>query len=253
MQKKAFFVVLAIVSLIFIISRDTHSQSPAADGHKFEVGGQFSVLNNSVVNEVNATVVICVQAPCPPTVNSFSKSRKTQPGFGGRFGYNLTDDLTIEAELNFFPKADSFSQPDAFNDGNLIEGLFGIKAGKRFEKAGIFGKARPGFLFASKGDLKLSPACGLIFTQPVGPGCFQTTSKNSLAFDLGGVVELYPTKRTLIRFDVGDTIVRLDRRNVTAVLNPTPGFLPASSLLFFGVPAETTHNFQGSIGIGVRF
>lgn len=255
MQRKGIFVALAIVSLVFISSRDTHSQSPAADGLKFEIGGQFSVLNNSLVSEANATVVICVQAPCPPMINSFSKSRKTQPGFGGRFGYNLTDDLAIEAELNFFPKADSFSPPGAFNDGNLIEGLFGLKAGKRFEKAGIFGKARPGFLYASKGDLQPGPGspCGQILTPPVGSRCFQTTSKSSFAFDLGGVVEFYPTKRTLIRFDVGDTIVRLDKRNVTAVLNPLPSGFPASSLVIFGVPAETTHNFQGSVGIGFRF
>jgi hypothetical protein len=255
MQKRGFFVVIAIVSLVLICGRDTHSQSPAADGHKFEVGGQFSVLNNSVVSEANATVVICVQAPCPPKVNSFSKSRKTQPGFGGRFGYNLTDDLAIEAELNFFPKADLFSPPDAFNDGNLIEGLFGLKAGKRFEKAGIFAKARPGLLYVSKDDLQPAPGspCGQILTPPVDSRCFQTSSKNSFAFDLGGVVELYPTKRTLIRLDVGDTIVRLDKRNVTAGLNPLPSGFPASSLVIFGVPAETTHNFQGSVGIGFRF
>lgn len=255
MQRRGIFVVLSIVSLVFISSRDTHTQSPGADGHRFEVGGQFSVLNNSVVSEGNVTVVVCVAAPCPPVIHSFSKSRKTQLGFGGRFGYNLTDDLAIEAELNFFRKADSFIPPDAFNDGNLIEGLFGLKAGKRFEKAGIFGKARPGLLYASKGDLQPGPGrpCGEILTPPVGSQCFQTTSKNSFAFDLGGVVEFYPTKRTLIRFDVGDTIVRLDKRNVTAVLNPLPTGFPASSLVIFGVPAETTHNFQGSVGIGVRF
>lgn len=255
MNKKRFSIAWVAMSLLLIVGLNTYAQSPAAEGHKFEAGGQFSVLNAKLVSEANATVVICVQAPCPPVVNSFSKSRKTQPGFGGRFGYNLTEDLAIEAELNFFPKADSFSPPGAFNDGNLIEGLFGLKAGKRFEKAGIFGKARPGFLYASKGDLQPGPGspCGQILTPPVGSRCFQTTSKNSFAFDLGGVVELYPTKRTLIRLDVGDTIVRLDKRNVTAVLNPLPSGFPASSLVIFGVPAETTHNFQGSVGIGFRF
>ena len=251
MHRKEFSIALALVLLLLIGGLTTNAQSPGADGHRFEVGGQFSLLNNSVVSEVTATPVVCVTTPCP-TIISFSKSRKTQPGFGGRFGYNLTDSLALEAELNFFPNADSFDQPDAFNDGNLIEGLFGVKAGKRFEKLGIFGKARPGFLYASKGDLQPIPGvlCGAIFPPPAG--CFQTTSKNSLALDVGGVVELYPTKRTLIRFDVGDTIVRLADRNVSGILSPLAGLSP-SRLVVVSVPAETTHNLQVSAGIGFRF
>ena len=249
MRKKKTLVVVTIVSLL-ITSRAAYSQSPDADGHSFEVGGQFSILNNSVVSDVSATSVLCVTTPCP-TIFSFSKSRKTQAGFGGRFGYNLTDNIALEAELNFFPKADLFSQPVAFNDGNLIEGLFGLKAGKRFGKIGIFGKARPGFLRASKGDLQSRPGvlCPAVFPPPVG--CFETTSKNSFAFDFGGVVELYPSKRTLIRVDVGDTIVRLGSRNLTGILTG-PGLSPSFAVVV-GVPAETTHNLQVSAGVGFRF
>ena len=251
MHQKRFFVMMAIASLLFI-SREMQAQSTNADGHRFEVGGQFSVLNTSVVSDASVISVVCVTAPCPP-IASFSKSRKTQPGFGGRFGYKLTNNLALEAELNFFPKANFFDQPAALNDGNLIEGLFGLKAGKRFEKIGVFGKARPGFLHANKGDLQPIPGilCGVVFPPPVG--CFEAISKSSFAFDFGGVVELYPTKRTIIRFDVGDTIVRLDKRNVTAVLNPVPGSLQPSRLVVIGVPAETTHNLQENAGIGFRF
>ena len=243
---------MAIASLLFISSREMQAQSTIADRHRFEVGGQFSLLNTSDVSDATSTSVICVTAPCLPIV-TFSKSRKTQLGFGGRFGYNLTGNLALEAELNFFPRADLFDQPAAVNDGNLIEGLFGVKAGKRFEKIGVFGKARPGFLHATKGDLQPIPGilCGAVFPPPVG--CFETTSKSSFAFDFGGVVELYPTKRIIIRFDLGDTIVRLDKRNVNAVLNPVPGSLQLSRLVVIGVPAETTHNLQVSAGIGFRF
>jgi hypothetical protein len=249
---KGKFSIAPVLLLLLVGSLTINAQSPKADGHRFEVGGQFSVLNNSAVSEVTAVPIVCVTTPCPPIIFSFSKSRKTQPGFGGRFGYNLTDNLALEAELNFFPKADSFDQPDAFNDGNLIEGLFGVKAGKRFGKLGVFGKARPGFLYATKGDLQGNPLalCPAIFPPPVG--CFETTSKNSLAFDVGGVVEFYPTKRTLIRFDVGDTIVRLAKRNVSGVLSPLAGLSP-SRLVVVGVPAETTHNLQINAGVGFRF
>jgi hypothetical protein len=253
MNQKRFFVTITLALLLLISAREIPAQSPAADGHRFEVGGQFSVLNNSVINEASATSVQCVNIPCPPMFFSFSKSRKIQPGFGGRFGYNLTDNLALEGELNFIPKANSFNQPDAFNDGRSIEGLFGLKAGKRFKKVGVFGKARPGFLYATKGDLQANPRalCPAVFPPPVG--CFETTSKNSFAFDFGGVVELYPTRRTIIRFDVGDTIIRLDKRNVSAVLNPQPGSLQPSRLVVISVPAETTQNLQVSAGIGFRF
>lgn len=250
MYKTMILVVVTIVSLLSIINQAAYSQSPNADGHRFEVGGQFSILNNSVVSDVGANAVQCVTTPCP-TLFSFSKSRKVQPGFGGRFGYNLTDNLALEAELDLFPQAELFSQPAIFNDGNLIQGLFGLKAGKRFEKIGVFGKARPGFQYASKGDLRFKSNIGCPTVFPPPAGCFETTSRNSFAFDLGGVVELYPTKRTVIRLDVGDTIVRLGARNVAGILSG-PLLLPSFAVVI-GVPAETTHNLQVSAGVGFRF
>jgi hypothetical protein len=251
MHKKTFLVMTAIALLLLISSREIQAQSPRADGPRFEAGGQFSLLNNSV-SDVSATSVQCVTTPCPPIL-SFSNSRKSQPGFGGRFGYNLTNNFALETELNFFPKADSFSQPGVFNDGTLIEGLFGLKAGKRFRKTGVFGKARPGFLHAVKGDLQPIPGIACVAVSPPPAGCFETTSMNSFAFDFGGVVEFYPTERTIIRLDAGDTIIRRGARNVPAVLNPLTGSLQPSRLVVIGVPAETTHNLQVNAGIGFRF
>ena len=251
MHTKRSSIALAILFLLLIGSLNTNAQSPDADGHRFEVGGQFSVLNNLIARDVSVTAVQCVTTPCPSILN-ISGSRKIQPGFGGRFGYNVTNNLAFEAELNFFPNSDSFSQPDSFKGGHRVEGVFGVKAGKRFRKIGIFGKARPGFLYATKGDLKPIPGIRCVAIFPPPAGCFETSSKNSFALDVGGVVELYPTKRTLIRFDVGDTIVRLAERNVSGILNPLAGLSP-SRLVVVSVPAETTHNLQISTGIGFRF
>ena len=253
MRKNSLFVVILGLSALFINSHNVHSQSPDTDEKKFEVGGQFSVLQ-SPVPVATFTGIVCVRAPCPSFV--ISNSREAQPGFGGRVGYNLTNNVAVEAELNFFPNADSFSVPEAFKGGHKIEGLFGAKVGKRFDKVGIFGKARPGFLHAGKGDIRprtdvLCIAAVSIFPPPAG--CFETFSKTNLAFDLGGVVEVYPTKRTIIRFDAGDTIVRLSDRNVPGVFNPPPGILAPSFVIIIRAPAETTHNFQAGIGIGFRF
>jgi hypothetical protein len=251
MRNKWLFVAIVAVSALFIKSQNAYSQSSGTDEKKFEVGGQFSVLQSSIPDQVTFTGIVCVTLPCPSFL--ISNSREAQPGFGGRIGYNLTSNVAVEAELNFFPGADSFSVP-AFNGGYKIQGLFGVKAGKRFDKVGIFGKARPGFLSESKGEVQpransLCIAMVSIFPPPVG--CFETTSTTSLAFDLGGVVEIYPTKRTIIRFDAGDTMVRLSERGVPGVFNSPVASL--GTLIFIRSPAQTTHNFQASIGIGFRF
>jgi hypothetical protein len=254
MRNKLLLAIIAAISALFINGKTVHAQTPDTDNKKFEVGAQFSVLQSSQPGRATFTGIQCITTPCPSF--AIGSSRELQPGFGGRFGYNLTKNLAVEAEVNFFPDAGSFSEPDAFKGGHKIEGLFGVKAGKRFDKVGIFAKARPGFLHASKGDIqpRRGGVCALaitIFPPPVG--CFETISKSNFAFDLGGVVEVYPTKRTIIRFDAGDTIVRSGERNVPAVFNPSPGILAPSFVTIVRAPAKTVHNFQGSIGIGLRF
>jgi hypothetical protein len=65
-------------------------------------------------------------------------------------------------------------------------------------------------------------------------------SHNNLAVDVGGVLELYPSRRAIVRLDAGDTIVRI--RNATAGVIGAPA-----------VTTDTTHNFQFSVGFGYRF
>jgi hypothetical protein len=250
MRRRDLFLLLMIVVCLLFESGDLYAQSTDVGDHKFEIAGHFTLLTNSIVTEVNDLSVQCVNTPCPPPNIVLSKNRKTQPGFGGRIGYNLNANVAVEAELNIFPGADSFSEPEEFKDGYFLEGLFGVKVGKRFQKVGIFGKARPGFLYASKGDLEPRPGVGCIAIFPPPVGCFQTTSQNSFALDVGGVVEVYPTARTVVRFDFGDTIVRLSERNVSATFNRG---VSIPRLAVWRIPAETTHNFQGSIGMGFRF
>jgi len=250
MRRKEVFFLLIILVCFPLESRDVYAQTADLDDYKFEIGGHFTLLSTSfVTNDVSTS---CLTLSCSPPATGtiiLSRTRKTQPGFGGRFGYNLNSNVSFEAELNVFPGADSFSTPEEFNDGSFLEGLFGVKIGKRFEKVGIFGKARPGFLYASKGDLEGKPntVCIAIFPPPAG--CFQTTSTTNFALDVGGVVEVYPTARTVIRFDFGDTMIRHGERNVTGTFQ---GFAtPLVGVL--RIPEETTHNFQGTVGIAFRF
>lgn len=145
-------------------------------------------------------------------------------GVGGRFSYNLNEYAALEAELNYF------STPEA-NNLERTQGLFGIKAGRRFggdsPKVGVFVKARPGFMR---------------FLGERVPGS-SVNGTTKFALDLGGVLELYPSKRTVFRIDVGDTIIFYDGETVRRFSLP-------------GAPQErlgTGHGLQVGIGFGFRF
>jgi len=208
--------VISIVGLsLFVFSFNSRAQSDQT--LKFEVGADFASISKS---------------------DSFTN--KTEAGFGGRLTFNLNKNVALEGAGYFFPHR-CFSC-DRTN-GNLTLGLFGVKAGKRFEKWGIFAKARPGFASSSQGEIIFAPS-------PPGVAIDFNRTTN-FAFDLGAVLEFYPSKRIVTRFDAGDTMIRFKRQTISYPLfDPTTGnvtFVP------FILPATTRHNFQFTAGVGFRF
>ena len=181
---------------------------------RFEVGVQFTSL---FVNRSN-----------PPGSLSLSRTHN-EPGFGGRFTFNLTESIAFEAEGNYYTR-EQF--PFFREGGKMFQGQFGGKVGKRFDRWGVFGKARPGFVGFSRvfrfgfGGVQLPPN-------------FLVVRKLYPSVDVGGVVEFYISPRWMARFDVGDTIIRY----------PEISF-PNTT---FTIPAATQHNLQVSSGIGFRF
>ena len=170
----------------------------------------------------------------------------TEIGPGARFTFNLNRSIALEAVGNFFPHKCSGCGASGDNDGNITQGLFGVKAGKRFQRWGIFAKARPGVISFSQGDSK-NVATG----NSIVPFDFVQRRLTNFAFDLGGVLEFYPSKRIVTRFDAGDTLIKYRRRESNILL-----FEPFGSgvtVFPFTVRAETRHNFQFSAGVGFRF
>lgn len=158
---------------------------------------------------------------------------------GGRLSYNLNRHFALEAEGNFFPRNYRKVRSN-FTGGRLIEGLFGLKAGIRKNKFGVFGKVRPGFESSGRAEMAHFPnGNGPDARNPFG---FVDMRATQFALDVGGVVELYPSKRTLVRVDLGDTIVRY------------PGIpfvqVPAGNVV---VTSLYSHKFQFSAGVGFRF
>jgi len=165
--------------------------------------------------------------------NDQSEFDQTDLGLGAQFGYRLTTNVVLEAELSLYPA--DLTEEAPFSASRL-EGLFGVRAGRIWRKMGVYGKVRPGFLrFAAAPE---PIVCILIFPPPLN--CSLASGSTSLAVDLGGVFELYPSPRSFIRFDVGDEMVRFH----------------GPVLRTGGVELEEafmTHNFRFTIGVGTRF
>jgi len=214
MNQKPGCAAVAVLLCLFSAFDEAHAQ--AKDAPKVEVGVQFTSLILS---------------------DSFNNS--SEPGFGGRITYNLTNNVALEAQFDFFPNGERFR---GFRSGGRIaQGLFGVKAGKRFEKFGVFGKVRPGFTSFSAGREELivvSPAPNLVIDS-------RPHRETHFATDVGAVLEFYPTRRIVTRFDAGDTIIRYGSTTTTFFDGTTPQAFP--------IPGETRHNFQFSAGIGFRF
>lgn len=87
----------------------------------------------------------------------------------------------------------------------MLQGQFGIKAGKRFRRFGFFGKARPGFVSFGR-SVKLVRTMPSTFSGfPFIAGVFETGRRTFFANDFGGVIEFYPARRFSLRIDVQDT------------------------------------------------
>jgi hypothetical protein len=194
------------------------------DAPEVEVGAQFSSLSIT-----------------PP---GFSGTENAL-GFGARVTYNLTDRVAVEAEGNFYPT----SLTQTYVTGGRAEQMqFGLKVGKRFEKFGVFAKARPGFVsfddtFAvTQLPVVTGPIIDLVNT-------FSSERKTHFSADVGGVLELYPSRRVLVRFDFGDTVIRYGEHDEVESVFVDPSF--QSRLV--KAPAAFRHNFQFTGGVAYRF
>lgn len=206
-----------------------HAQS---DAPKFEIGAQFTTLR-------------------------FGELDTTEPGFGGRFTYNINDNFAVEAEGNFFFRNRDPEETRTFEEfletltgGRKTQALFGVKAGVRGNRIGVFGKVRPGFVRFSRFERNLEVP--LLDSTSGQPSLSPTFSETDFALDLGGVLEVYPSRHTVIRVDVGDTIIHSNSGE--EILQP--GLTPSPQGSFrsvVGVVRSTSHNLQLNVGIGFRF
>ena len=222
-MKRRLSITIATMGICFFLSAlNTRAQS--ADTRKWEVGVDFSSI----------------------TFNA----GKSEPGFGGRLTYNLNKHVALEAAGYFFPRKCQFCAGQ--QNGRISEGLFGVKAGKRFEKWGIFGKARPGLISFSDGKFNIVP---ITVNPPTGVGAFPfqfvTNRLTTPAVDLGAVLEFYPTKRIVTRIDLGNTLIHYSPQTTNYLfIDPATG---KTVLGTSTTPAQNRGSLQIMAGVGFRF
>jgi len=172
---------------------------------KAEAGAQFSVL----------------------TMNRFA-STPAEPGFGGRFSWNLLPSLAVETEFNFYP--DDYT-PQSVQDGGRVFSFFaGVKAAAiRRDKFAVFGKVRPGLVTFGNVPVQTSAVS------------VENRTLAHFATDLGGVFEYYVSPRWILRTDVGVTLIKIDSRTVSLGAN---GSIVA--------PGTLRPAFQFSTGVSYR-
>jgi len=230
---------LLLSSFLFSQTADTNESKI----RKYEIGGQVTVLRQKSYQD--DALVFDIDFSPAPNYMRLADDHQTEYGFGGRFTYNFNRNIALEAEANFFP-VDRLSPTSGESErifgtneflrvfveprGRKFQAVAGPKIGFRKEKYGVFAKIRPGIFHVGR-----FPVVQVLVISPGGIGANDQKS-TFFSVDVGGVFELYPSKRTILRFDVGDTIIRYNAKDPVQF---NPGF--------------TRHTLQISTGFGFRF
>lgn len=129
----------------------------------------------------------------------------TEPGLGGYVSYRFYGVLYLDGDLLYFPRQPSASGPQ--DGGTILQGLAGLKGGIRRNRFGFFGKVRPGFNSYSR-------ALTSVTTSGEATPVYGYGRSTNFVLDLGGIIELYPSERSTLRIEVGDTHLFFGARDV---------------------------------------
>lgn len=201
----------ALLALILLIgaSPDGAAQSVATSvANRFQLGAQVSSVALSAFDESDL-------------------------GIGGRISWNLGALTGVEAEMTFYPR--DYPQSRAFSRARR-EALFGVTVGPTFGRLRPFARARVGFTRFQEAPQPFP--CILIFPPPLQ--CALASGQTARAIDIGGGLEIVATRRTFLRFDAGDLLLKY----------PGPVFDNEGAARENGF---LSHNLRISLGGGLTF
>jgi hypothetical protein len=134
---------------------------------------------------------------------SYTGPRHVFSGPDARYTWNLSPSLAVEGSVGYIA---GYQEIDDNNNGHELLALGGVKAGWRGRRIGFYGKMEPGLSSWSTGLTTFLP---LTWSGIGPPPNFKEVNARRTDFtvDLGGVFEAYPTPRTIIRLDLGTTLI----------------------------------------------
>jgi hypothetical protein len=213
-SRSVLFVAALCVSGLY--ARPAVAQS---DRPMFEAGGQLTLLR-------------------------LTDGNRTNTGIGGRFSVDVRRWLSFVTQVDVFPSDDfevdtpdpdppppNYDPPQITYQRRRILALFGANLGYRTDRWGVFAKINPGFTrLTNEGVDCVGAVCALtLLAIP--------EDRAEFALDFGGGVEFYPSRRTVTRFDIGDTMIQ--HRST---------FVPPCA-----TGECTSHNFTVRVGAGLKF
>jgi hypothetical protein len=118
-------------------------------------------------------------------------------GIGAWVSSNFSKHLSWDTSAFGFPHDDHTASTQ--DGGPSLDAFSGIKAGLRREKFGLFAKARPGAVVFSRTEdsIFITKTSALI----------SNSKLPSFALDTGGIVELYPSRRFIVRAEAGNVSI----------------------------------------------
>jgi hypothetical protein len=161
-----------------------------------------------------------LRVPFSPPIND-----QNQVAIGGRLSWNFSRHFGLDGEFDASPVRTA-NLTTAYQGGYLLQSFFGIKAGKRWDRFGMFGKFRPGLNSYSR-----------VITGFSQSSFFQFGERTDPAFDVGAITEFYVSRRILLRYDFGDTIIHYNSKSIGGV----------------SAAGATRNNFQFSTSLAFRF
>jgi hypothetical protein len=150
---------------------------------------------------------------------------RDESGIGGWFTWNFSKHFSLDSSATYFPRLIHIA--DIQQGGRTFQAVAGLRSGIRRERFGVFGKLRPGI----QG-----------YTATVNNSItFVDSPFIDFALDAGGIIEVYTSPRTMLRFDAGDTSIYYPSRDVVTQNG------------LFHAPSFTNNTIQLTAGFGWRF
>jgi Outer membrane protein beta-barrel domain len=153
---------------------------------------------------------------------------RTDPGIGGFAAYRILPFLFADSAVIFYPRDTRSS--DAHDGGRILQGVFGARVGVRKNHFGIFGKVRPGINSYSRALTGMTNS-GETFAR-----------STNFVLNLGGVLEFYTTRHSVLRIDAGDTHIYFADKTLAS---------PTGTVIVRGGSLE--HSLELTVGYGWRF